>query len=146
MPTSSDERALFDTNILLHAMNEASEHHEACHALRGRALSRVIDICLTPQVLLEYFAVATNPNELARPLSPAEARSDIRKLAALFPMIYATDDQHQRVFALLDETGFSGRHVFDLQLAATMLANGVARIYSYDDRFDRIPGIRRLTP
>jgi hypothetical protein len=33
------------------------------------------------------------------------------------------------------------RHVFDLELAATMLANGVPTIYTYDPRFAKLPGI-----
>jgi predicted nucleic acid-binding protein len=51
------------------------------------------------------------------------------------------------VIGLLSQTGFGGKRIHDLALAATMLANGVSRIYTYDqEHFSRIPGIQVLTP
>ena len=140
------ERALLDTNVLVHAMNEDAEHHEACRLLRDRAVAGGIDACVSAQVLFEYFAVVTNPNHIAKPLAPAEALSDVEKLAAAFPMIAPPAELPSRVVALMRQTGFSGRHIFDVQLAATMLADGVTRIYTYDPRFAKIPGITALEP
>ncbi|MDT7555327.1 MAG: hypothetical protein QOI16_3878 [Pseudonocardiales bacterium] len=45
------------------------------------------------------------------------------------------------------QTGFGGRGIFDVSLAATMLASGLSKLYTYDaDRFGKIPGIVVLTP
>jgi predicted nucleic acid-binding protein len=146
MTGSFDSRALVDTNVLVYAMNQDDEHHEASRALQLRGLSREIDLCLAPQVLFEYFAVVTHPGLLPIPLASADAADDIERLAAALPMIFPPVDLHGRVAQLLRETGFSGRHVFDLCLVATMLANGVTNIYTYDTRFSRIPGVIALTP
>jgi len=104
-------------------MNQAAEHHAASRALRDRALARVIDICLTPQVLLEYFAVVTSPSHLTRPLPPSDALADVEKLAAAFPLVHPPADLHERG-----------------------LANGISHIYTYDEGFGRIPGITALRP
>lgn len=145
MPNEPD-RVMLDTNVLVYAMNASDNHHARCRVLRDSAFLGEANVCTTPQVLYEYLAVVTNPNSIPEPLSSSEACDDIRDLGSAFPVIYPTVEAHERVLHLLRETSFSGRHVFDLLLAATMLANGVTRIYSYDDRFDRIPGIQRLEP
>lgn len=140
MPTSTASRALLDTNILVYA------RHEACRALRDKGVAGTLDVCVSSQVLFEYFAVVTNPNVLPVSLAPEEARADIEKLSKIFPVISAPVDLHERVFKLLEATGMTGRHVFDVALAATALANGVATIYTYDPRFGKIPGMTTLTP
>ena len=73
MPTASADRALLDTNVLIYAMNEDAEHHGACRALRDRGLTGAASLCITPQVLFEYFAVVTNPNMMTTPLTSEEA-------------------------------------------------------------------------
>jgi toxin-antitoxin system PIN domain toxin len=146
MPTWPGSRALLDTNILVYAMNEDAPAHEACRALREKGVTGQADLCITAQVLFEYFAVVTSPNSLPTPLAAEEALADIEKLAKVFPLLPAPVDLHERVFELLRATGMSGRHVFDLELAATMLANDVATIYTFDPRFAKLPGITSREP
>jgi predicted nucleic acid-binding protein len=41
----------------------------------------------------------------------------------------------------------TGPDVFDFQIAATMIGNGVSRIYTYNRRdFEKVAGIEVLTP
>jgi predicted nucleic acid-binding protein len=51
-----------------------------------------------------------------------------------------------RTLALLGTLGYTGRHVFDVALTATMLENGIQTIYTYDERFSKMPGIIARTP
>ncbi|MBI5479964.1 MAG: PIN domain-containing protein [Deltaproteobacteria bacterium] len=143
---TSRDAALLDTNVLVYAMNEDAQHHAPCRALRDRALRGAIRVCIAPQVLLEYYSVVTSPRHVSTPLSGSVALSDVEKLATSFPLIHPPHDLHDRVFQLLHEVPSAGGQVFDVALAATMLAHGVSRIYTYDARFARLPGLVVLTP
>jgi predicted nucleic acid-binding protein len=143
---TADTQALVDTNVLVYAMNRAAPHHAACRALYERALAGELRLCLNAQVLFEYFAVVTHLGHMERQLSADEALLDLQALADSFQLLPQPEDLPARVMDLLRATGFSGRHVFDVQLAATMLASGVDAIYTYDERFAKIPGITTLVP
>lgn len=56
-------------------------------------------------------------------------------------------DVHENVINLMRQLGFGSKHIYDVVLAATMLGNGVAQLYTYDiERFQKIPGIKVLKP
>lgn len=137
---------LLDTNILVYAMNAEAEFHTASLEIRDKALDGEFAACLAPQVLYEYFSIVTRANMVASPLTVAEALSDVETLAEAFPLIFPPVDHVQRTVALMRQAGLSRRHIFDVGLVATMLANGVTRIYTFDDDYHRIPGITVLVP
>jgi uncharacterized protein len=146
MATFSDEHVVLDTNVLVYATNSAAPQHAAARRLHDRALAGEVRACLTAQILFEYFAAVTHEGQLTRLVSPADALADLDTLRSAFPLLPVPGDIDERVGGLLRQTGFSGRHVFDLQIAATMLANGVRCIATYDSRFARIPGILVVPP
>jgi predicted nucleic acid-binding protein len=147
MKTSS---SLLDTNVLLYSFDTTSKHYEACRSLREKGIRDSAGFCLAPQVLFEFYAVVTNPARVVKPRTSNEALQEIEKLAAVFPLIMPPADIHVHVMRLIRQLGFGGRHIYDVVLAATMLANlanNVKRIYTYDaDRFGKIPGITVLSP
>jgi predicted nucleic acid-binding protein len=52
-----------------------------------------------------------------------------------------------RWLELVAEHPVTRQAIFDLQLAATLLANGIRRIYTYDaTHFASIPGLEALQP
>jgi len=142
----SSEAALLDTNILVYAMNKDAEHHRACRALLERALVDDVAVCLTPQILFEYYAVVTSAKQMTTPLTAPEAIEDIERLRGAIPVVHPTTEMIGRTLALLGTLGYTGRHVFDVALTATMLENGIQTIYTYDERFSKMPGIVARTP
>ena len=146
MATFSDERVVLDTNVLVYAMNSAAPQHAAARRLHDRALAGEVRACLTTQILFEYFAAVTHEGQVTRLLSPADALADLDALRSAFELLPAPADIDQRVVGLLRQTGFSGRRVFDVQIAATMLANDVRSIATYDARFATIPGVVVVEP
>jgi predicted nucleic acid-binding protein len=101
-------------------------------------------------VLLEFFAVVTNPRRVEHPRSPEEARAEIDKYvrAAAIRTIHPGEDILGRTLALLEQhPQVTRQDIFDLFLVATMFANSVTRIYTYNrDHFTRFEGIEVLTP
>jgi predicted nucleic acid-binding protein len=99
---------------------------------------------------MEFFAVITSPRRVTTPCSPEEARAEMEK--------YTRANRLQKIYpnqATLEQTlDFMRQHpegarqeIFDLFLVATMMANGVTRIYTYNQQhFTRFAGIEVLTP
>jgi hypothetical protein len=54
---TSDERALLDTKVLVYAADAGSPFHEAARRLRDRGFLGEVPLVVSPQVLLEFFAV-----------------------------------------------------------------------------------------
>jgi predicted nucleic acid-binding protein len=146
MATFSDEHVVLDTNILVYATNSAAPQHVAARRMHDQALAGEIHACLTAQILFEYFAAVTYAGQVTRLVSSADALADLDALRSAFPLLPVPADIDERVVQLLRQTGFSGRHVFDVHIAATMLANGVRRIATYDSRFGKIPGVVTIVP
>ena len=61
---SESNLAVIDTNVLVYAADESSEFHEASRTLRDR---ENIGLAVTPQILMEFYAIITNPRRVASP-------------------------------------------------------------------------------
>lgn len=147
LPGMAPDTALLDTNVLVYAYNADSEYHAVCRPFLNRAIDGALKACLAPQVLFEFFAVVTNPARVASPIAPAEALNEMSKLIDSFPLLAPPGDVHDKVINLMRQLGFGSKHIYDVVLAATMLGNGVAQIYTYDiDRFQQISGITAMIP
>jgi predicted nucleic acid-binding protein len=148
--TTSDQRALIDTNVLVYAADTIAEFHEPSKQLRERGRGGEVSLVVTPQVLMEFFAVVTNPRRVTNPRSPEEAREEIEKYVGAVEMvkIYPHNDIIDRMLTLLRQyPQVTRQEIFDLYLVATMLSNGVTRIYTYNlQHFSRFHGIEALTP
>ena len=124
-----------DTNILVRLANAAERDHERVR----RAIDAVIEdgdeLVLVPQVLYEFWNVATrtqNANGLELPNDAAMALFD--EYAFGFPLL--PDDS--RIFGafrgILAKYGVRGVRSHDLRLVATMVAHGVPAILTLNTR------------
>ena len=150
-PTRTDltEWAMLDANVLVYASNKTSPHYQAALHIRDQGQQGKIALCVTPQVLNEYFAVITRPSKVPNPVSPAKAYAEVLKFYAstAISKIYPTLGVGARLETLLAECPVTGLDIYDLYLAATMLESGVKKIYTYDSSiFSRISEVQALTP
>ncbi|HRQ72261.1 MAG TPA: PIN domain-containing protein [Phycisphaerales bacterium] len=140
---------VLDTNVLVYALFAASSHHERSRGFPERAITRGLPICLTPQVVAEFAGIATDPRRVTRPRSPEETADTIAGLLALpsVSMLSVSAGATRRWLSLLREHGRTRQHVFDLQLAATMLEHEVRTIYTFNTGdFEGIAGLIVRTP
>jgi hypothetical protein len=146
--TTSDT-ALLDANILVYIVDQGSPHHAASFALRERGVRGQTKVCVTPQVLCEFFATVTNPKRTARPLTQKEALIEMEQYLSS-PVIDTISFQpHTQGFIidLLKRYPVSGQDIFDLQLVATMLSNGINRVYTFNrSDFEQYKEIEVLSP
>ena len=147
--TTSRELAALDTNVLIYALYADAEHHRAARLLVDQARTANAALCLTPQVLAELYSVITNPRRVTEAKSPEVVLEVITNFIAMpgltllpFPL-----DLVSRWTALLRRHPVSGRKVFDVQLIASLLANGVTKLYTFNRAdFEPFAEMEVLTP
>jgi len=147
--TTSEGPFLLDSNILIYAADSHSQFYTQCKALITRGLKGEELLCVCPQVLLEFFAVVTNPKRVTQPLPPEEAMEEVRKYlrAKNILKIYPGEDIVERIAELSRRHSVSGPRIFDLKLVATMISNGVRRLYTYnEEHFKNFEEIDAVVP
>jgi len=145
----TSEICLLDTNILVYAADERSPFHQATKALRKKGLSGEIPLCVCPQVLNEFFAIVTDPRRVSNPRTQLEARLEIEKYlySKNILKIHPGPEIIEKTLDLLKQHEITKQKIFDLQLVATMLANNVTHLYTYNhDDFSKFKEIEILIP
>jgi len=145
----SVEPGVLDANILAYAVNADAPQHAVSRALLNAAGDPSITLYVTSQILCEFYSLITNPRRVAVASSPSEALSIISAILAL-PGIHVLPTPARVVagwMQLLERRPVIGGDVFDLQIVATMLANGIQRIYTFNtDDFEVFSELAVLTP
>jgi predicted nucleic acid-binding protein len=141
--TTDPDRSFVDTNVLIYAATPAATQHSACRQL----LESSLRLCLSPQVLSEFYSVTTNRRRVAVPFTPSEAGSFVSVLLSRIDVLPVTVDTVRRWVKLGQQYSSLGADIFDVQIAATMIENGVSRIYTYNsDDFAVFPELEVITP
>lgn len=131
----SVEPGVLDANVLIYAVNADAPQHAASRALLDAASDPSVTLYVTSQILCEFYSLITNPRRVAVVSSSAEALSIISAMLAL-PGLYVLPTPARAVAGwvqLLQRRPVTGADVFDLQIVATMQANGIQRIYTYNN-------------
>ena len=137
-----------DANLLLYASDEESPFHE-------RATALLDEIAIGPELAylfwptaMAYLRIATHPAIFAKPLSHADARSNLEALLAL-PHVQAvgeTDAFWRRFTEVADDVRPTGNLVPDAHIVALMLEHGVRTIWTRDRDYRAFAGIRVKDP
>jgi hypothetical protein len=138
-----------DANVLVYAVNADAPQHAASRALLDAASDPTVTLYVTSQILCEFYSLITNARRVAVVSSSAQALSIISAILAL-PGLFVLPTPARAVAAwmqLLQRHPVAGGDVFDLQIVATMQANGIQRIYTFNaDDFAVFPELAVLTP
>jgi predicted nucleic acid-binding protein len=104
---------------------------------------------VTSHILCEFYSLITNPRRVAVASSPTDALRIISAMLAL-PGLHVLPTPARAVagwMQLLRRRPVTGGDVFDLQIVATMQANGVQRIYTFNAAdFEVFPELAVVTP
>ncbi len=102
---------------------------------------------MTSQVLCEFYSIITNPRRVSAPRSSAEALDAISALLAFLRILPVPASAVERMLDLLRRRPVVGGDVFDVQLIATMQANGIGRIYTFNTGdFEAFPELAVVAP
>ena len=139
---------LLDTNILVHATGAQSRQHTNAKKLRDEAAGGQFEACIAAQILTEFYAVITDPRRFQPVLTPSQAQRELRTyLSSTLKLILPKETTVTRMLNLLGSRSVKAGRIFDIFLAATMLDNGVQRIYTENiTDFQEITGIDAINP
>lgn len=144
-PRSSLDPVMLDTNLLVYAsVPELSKHTAAQHRLAQiQASGRAIYIC--PQIIREFLAVMTRQQYFKTPVAREVVLAAASAYQDYYPMVPETPGSIGRLFGLLRNSALTGRKVYDANLVATALENGVGAILTANDKdFAVFAGLIRI--
>ena len=89
--------------------------------------------CVLPQSLSEFYAVVTNPRRVTPAQDSLSALAAIEAILTLpgIALLQTPADIVPRWIALIRQRPVVAHRIFDLQLVAAMLGNGVQRIATF---------------
>ena len=140
---------VFDTNVLVYAVDEDSPFHEPCRARVVQAREGASPAFLTWSICYEFLRVTTHPRVSLSPRTPREAWGFLETLLAspTFDLLVAT--QHHNAFltrTLTEMPDVRGNMFHDLHIAVLMREHGVSRICTRDTDFHRFPFLTVVDP
>ena len=124
-----NDKELFalDTNILVFADDPSSVVHSLAKNYLEEAFKGSRPVCLSPQILAEYFAVITNPKRIKNPLSVQEAATRVLFLnkSHHIKKIYPKHSALKRSAQFCAKHNIRGARIFDVFYALTLIDNGI---------------------
>ncbi|MGD9614894.1 MAG: type II toxin-antitoxin system VapC family toxin [Alphaproteobacteria bacterium] len=144
----SVEPGIVDTNVLVYALDADAPQHAAARALLDAARAdTAATLFVTTQILCEFYSIVTNPRRVRMPRTTAEATTAISDLLTFLHVLPIPAHAVDGLLDLLHRRPVIGGDVFDLQIIATMQANGIQRIYTFNTAdFDGFPELSVITP
>ena len=121
-----------DTNVLVNARAVGAPHHDAASSILEIVLRGPEPIRISRQVIREYLAVVTRPQNWSAPLTLAEALHDVNQMLNTYEVLEDGPAVTVRLLELLEEIPAGGRQIHDANIVATMLAHGERRLLTFN--------------
>lgn len=139
---------LVDTNVLLRAAQPSHPSHVAATAAVRTLLARGERLCVLPQNLIEFWAVATRPSQSnGLGLEVGEAAAELDRLKVIFELLPDTPAIYPEWETLVRAHQVKGKEAHDARIAAAMIAHGVTHILTFNGGdFKRFAGVTALDP
>jgi len=133
MATTGDNRCFVDTNVLVYANLLGSVHHKAALEMLRHADVAALELSISSQIAREYLAAVSRPQPNGPPpLTMAMAVAQVRLMLQRFQIIEDGPEIRARLLTLLTTYPVAGKQVHDTNIVATMLANGVTRLLTFN--------------
>ncbi len=137
-----------DTNVLLYAFNVTSPHNAVAKKTLETLLSQQEDVAFTDVVMFEFIAQATSINRPGPSPTAEQAIAQLENwLTSKSAKVVRSKPGDFKTFArLCAESGRSGQNIFDLQVAAICIDNGVTEFVTADKGFEKFTELRIRNP
>lgn len=139
---------LVDTNVLLRAAQPGHAHHAAAKTAVKTLRLRGYVPCVVPQVLYEYWVVATRPlTENGLGLTTGEAQDDLAQIMEQFHFFRDERAIFERWQQLVTDYDVRGKTAHDARLVAAMMRHGITDLVTFnDEHFRRFSAITAVHP
>ena len=124
---------LADTNLLLRLADTAAPQHPVATAALARVVGTGDEVYLTPQNLIEFWAVATRPRD-ANGFGWSRERTvqEVEALQARFSLLPESPEIFTRWLALVKQLPIHGKRVHDARLVAVLQANRIGHLITFN--------------
>jgi predicted nucleic acid-binding protein len=139
---------LLDTNVLLRYVEKGAADHAIARETVKALMERGEDLCVTPQVLIEFWVVVTRPVGVnGFGWTPASASVAVRDFLETFRLLPDSPRVFTRWLELVERHGVSGKRGHDVRLAAVMSCYGISKILTFNAvDFAGLDGITPVAP
>lgn len=125
-------KVFVDTNVLIYQSFDFfdEQKHRDVHRLLHNLLDNGNRLCISSQVLREFYSVATNSKFFENPLTAIEAIERIKEYRRNFLIL--EDANISELIPLVERYPVTKRRIHDANLVATMLKADVRKLYTYN--------------
>ncbi|OYD90277.1 VapC toxin family PIN domain ribonuclease [Nostoc sp. 'Peltigera membranacea cyanobiont' 210A] len=136
-----------NTNILVYASQIQSLFHQPAIEAIQDFYDAGVEFWISRQVLREYLATLTRPQQFANPLLIAIVIQDLRYFYNRFRVAEDNSQVTERLLALMEEISSGGKQVHDANIVATMLVYGIPQLLTHNTGdFARFSGLITVLP
>ena len=121
-----------DANVLVYARILEAPSHQAARERLRQAQSEGGSLRISRQVMREYLATMTRPQDWENPLTRQQVLDDIRTLSESFDVLEEGPVVTDNLVALCREVPVGGRQIHDANIVATMLAYGERQLLTFN--------------
>ena len=141
-------RILADTNILARLAQPSHHLHPIAQKSIESLLNREDDLCIVPQVIYEFWVVATRPaSSNGLDMTAMQAQSEIAKAKEVFSLMLDERAIFEQWERLVRDHKVKGKSAHDARLVAAMHRHELTHILTFNPQdFARYPGINVLSP
>jgi predicted nucleic acid-binding protein len=139
---------LLDTNILSRMAQPGHVQHQAALDATTALRFRGDVLCLVPQVLYEYWVVATRPAAVIGLGFPVPVvAAELIRIMSFFPLLPDTATIFPEWERLVTAHHVTGKNAHDARLVVAMSVHGLTHLLTFNTAdFARYPGVTALDP
>jgi predicted nucleic acid-binding protein len=139
---------LLDTNIILRGSDQNSPNHSLVRDSVNKIIQHGGNCLITPQVLIEFWVVATRPIEVnGLGWTPQKTQQEITHLLSLFSLLEETPEIFLHWFQLVADHNIKGKRTHDIRLLAVMVVYKIPYLLTFNpDDFIHLPDIMMIQP
>ncbi|CCI21432.1 conserved hypothetical protein [Microcystis aeruginosa PCC 9809] len=139
---------LFDTNILLRLSDRISANYALARDATYILIEQGHKCCLTSQIIIEFWVVATRPTEVnGLGWTPERTKNQINQFLTRFTVLEETPEIFTLWFQLVTDYNIKGKSTHDIRLLAVMKAHSITHLLTFNpDDFVPLPNIIILQP
>ena len=123
-----------DTNILVSARIENAPNHHPARGCLSLAMSNPERLCISRQVIREYLAVVTRPQNWMRPMALKDALQDADWMRRTLNILEDGERVTDILTNLCNTIPVAGKQIHDANIVATMLAHDEHKLLTLNVR------------
>lgn len=146
--TNDLSKYLLDTSVIVPAVSEWHDHHEAVLTEIVRRQARGQVMILAGHSLAESYSILTRLPR-GRRMSPTVALMTLRRFAAQAWLVAAlTADDYLALIERCAERGIAGGRIYDAIIATTAIGAGASVLLTFNERdfTGLVPGLEVVVP